>query len=50
MENPNEILSFKRDCFEYQVVKFDFPDKPEKGVKGDGAENFFPLYGKIKTK
>ena len=41
MKNPNEILSFKRDCFEYQVVEYYFSNKPEKGVKGGGAENFF---------
>ena len=46
MKNPNEILSFKRDCFEYQVVEFYFPNKPEKGVKGVEAENFFYYVGK----
>ena len=41
MENPNEILSFKRDCFAYQVIKCYFPVKPKNGVKGGGAENIF---------
>ena len=46
MENPNEILSFKRNCFEYQVVEFYFHDKPEKGVKGGVAEKFSHYVGK----
>ena len=46
MENPNEILSFKMHFFEYQVVECYFPDKPEKGVKGGGAENFSHYVGK----
>ena len=40
MENPNEILSFKRDCFAYQVIKCYFLVKPKKGMKGGGVENF----------
>ena len=40
MKNPNEILSFKRDCFAYQVINCYFPVKPKKGVKGGGVENF----------
>ena len=33
MENPNKILSFKRDCFAYQVIKCYFPIKSKKGMK-----------------
>ena len=33
MENSNEILSFKRDCFAYQVIKCYFPIKSKKGMK-----------------
>ena len=46
MENPNEILSFKRDCFAYQVIKCYFPFKSKKGMKGAGAENISHYVGK----
>ena len=39
MKNPIEIMSFKRDCFAYQVVECYFPVKPKNGVKGGGAKN-----------
>ena len=39
MKNPNEILSFKMDCFAYQVVKCYFHIKPKNGVKRGVAEN-----------
>ena len=44
MENPTEILSFKRD---YQVVESYLHVKP-KNVKGGGAENIFHYVGKWK--
>ena len=40
MENPNEILSFKRDYFAYQMSEYYLPNKLKKGDKGGGAENF----------
>ena len=46
MKNSNEILSFKRDCFAYQVIECYFPVKPKKGVKGDGVEKFSHYVGK----
>ena len=42
MENPTEILNFKRD---YQVVESYLPVK-SKNVKGGGAENFSHYMGK----
>ena len=42
MENPTEILSFKRD---YQVVESYLPVK-SKNVNRGGAENFFHYMGK----
>ena len=39
IENPNEILSFKRDYFAYQMVEYYSHVKPKKGVKGGVAKN-----------
>ena len=46
MKNQIEILSFKRDYFAYQMVKYYLSVKPKNGVKWGGAENISYYVGK----
>ena len=39
MGNSIEIMSFKRDYFDYQMSEYYLPNKLKKGDKGGGAEN-----------